>query len=71
MIPNFNLTENKIKNLLDEFNQDREKLFSDLKMDSEIDPVKEKKIKQLEVLIKNILSYKKTLLKEKADKDKE
>ena len=67
----FNLTENKIKTLLDEFNQDREKLFSDLKMSNEVDPVKEKKIKQLEVLIKDILTFKKILLKEKNDKDKE
>jgi len=67
----FNLTENKIKTLLDEFNQDREKLFSDLKMSSEVDPVKEKKIKQLEILIKDLLTFKKILLKEKTDKDKE
>lgn len=67
----FNLTENKIKTLLDEFNQDREKLFSDLKMSNEVDPVKEKKIKQLEVLIKDILTFKKILLKEKNDKEKE
>jgi hypothetical protein len=71
MIDNFNLTENKIKTLLDEFNKDREKLFSDLKMSNDIDPVKEKKIKQLEILIKNILSYKKILLKEISDKDKD
>jgi hypothetical protein len=71
MNPTFNLTENKIKALLDEFNQDREKLFSDLKMSNEVDPVKEKKIKQLEVLIKDILTFKKILLKEKVDKDKE
>ena len=62
MVPTFNLTENKIKTLLDEFNQDREKLFSDLKMSNEVDPVKEKKIKQLEVLIKDILTFKKILL---------
>ena len=67
----FNLTENKIKTLLDEFNQDREKLFSDLKMSNEVDPVKEKKIKQLEVLIKDILTFKKILLKEKNDKEKD
>lgn len=71
MVPTFNLTENKIKTLLDEFNQDREKLFSDLKMSNEVDPVKEKKIKQLEVLIKDILTFKKILLKEKNDKEKE
>jgi hypothetical protein len=71
MNPTFNLTENKIKTLLDEFNQDREKLFSDLKMSNEVDTVKEKKIKQLEVLIKDILTFKKILLKEKVDKDKE
>jgi len=71
MTPIFNLTENKIKTLLDEFNQDREKLFSDLKMSNEVEAIKEKKIKQLEVLIKDILTYKKILLKDKADKDKE
>jgi hypothetical protein len=63
------LTENKIKTYLDEFNQDREKLFSDLKMSNEVDKVSEKKIKQLEVLIKDLLTYKKILLKEKADKE--
>jgi hypothetical protein len=71
MIPNFNLEENKIKTLLDEFNQDREKLFSDLKMSAEVDSVKEHKIKQLQILIKDLLSYKKILLKEKADKEKD
>jgi hypothetical protein len=71
MTPNFNLTENKIKTYLDEFNQDREKLFSDLKMSNEVDKVSEKKIKQLEILIKDLLTYKKILLKEKSDKDKE
>jgi hypothetical protein len=69
MTPNFNLTENKIKTYLDEFNQDREKLFSDLKMSNEVDKVSEKKIKQLEVLIKDLLTYKKILIKEKADKE--
>ena len=71
MTPNFNLTENKIKTYLDEFNQDREKLFSDLKMSNDVDKVSEKKIKQLEILIKDLLTYKKILLKEKSDKDKE
>jgi len=71
MNPTFNLTENKIKSLLDEFNQDREKLFSDLKMSSEVEAIKEKKIKQLEVLIKDILTYKKLLLKDKANKEKD
>jgi hypothetical protein len=71
MIPNFNLEENKIKTLLDEFNQDREKLFSDLKMSADVDSVKEHKIKQLQILIKDLLNYKKILLKEKADKEKD
>jgi len=71
MTPNYNLTENKIKTYLDEFNQDREKLFSDLKMSNEVDKVSEKKIKQLEILIKDLLTYKKILLKEKLDKEKE
>jgi hypothetical protein len=71
MTPNYNLTENKIKTYLDEFNQDREKLFSDLKMSNDVDKVSEKKIKQLEILIKDLLTYKKILLKEKSDKEKE
>lgn len=67
----YNLDENKIKLYLDELNQDREKLFSDIKTSNNIEVIKEKKIKQLEILIKDFLSYKKILLKEKEDKDKE
>ena len=65
MTPNFNLTENKINSYLDEFNQDREKLFSELKMSNEVDKVSEKKIKQLEVLIKDLLEKKANFKKTK------
>jgi len=70
MTPNFNLDENKIKTLLDELNSDRDKYFSDIKMSNNMEPVKEKKIKALEILIKDLLSYKKIILKEKEDKEK-
>jgi hypothetical protein len=70
MTPNFNLDENKIKTLLDELNSDRDKYFSDIKMSNNIEPVKEKKIKALEILIKDLLTYKKIILKEKEDKEK-
>jgi hypothetical protein len=70
MTPNFNLDENKIKTLLDELNSDRDKYFSDIKMSNNMEPVKEKKIKALEILIKDLLTYKKIILKEKEDKEK-
>ena len=70
MTPNFNLDENKIKTLLDELNSDRDKYFSDIKMSNNMEPVKEKKIKALEILIKDLLAYKKIILKEKEDKEK-
>ena len=70
MTPNFNLDENKIKTLLEELNSDRDKFFSDIKMSNNMEPVKEKKIKALEILIKDLLIYKKIIKKEKEDKEK-
>ena len=71
MLLNFHLDEQKIKTLLDELNSDRDKYFNDIKMSNNMEPVKEKKIKALEILIKDLLNYKKILLKEKEDHDKE
>jgi phosphopantetheinyl transferase (holo-ACP synthase) len=71
MTPNYNLDENKIKTLLDELNNDRDKYFADIKMSNKMEPLKESKIKALEVLIKNLLAYKKIIIKEKEDKEKD
>ena len=70
MTPTYNLDENKIKTLLDELNSDRDKYFGDIKMSNKMEPLKENKIKALEVLIKNLLTYKKIIIKEKEDKEK-
>jgi len=70
MTPSYNLDENKIKTLLDELNSDRDKHFNDIKMSNKTEPIKESKIKGLEILIKNLLSYKKIIIKEKEDKEK-
>jgi len=61
----YNLTEQKILNLLDELDQDRNKLFGDLKTSKETDEIKEDKVKCLENLQKYILTYKRILNKEK------
>ena len=61
----YNLTEQKILNLLDELDQDRNKLFGDLKTSRDTDKIKEDKVKCLENLQKYILTYKRILNKEK------
>ena len=61
----YNLNEQKITNLLDELDQDRNKLFGDLKVSKETDKIKEDKVKCLENLQKYILTYKRILNKEK------
>jgi hypothetical protein len=70
MTPTYNLDENKIKTLLDELNSDRDKYFNVIKMSNKMENVNESKIKGLEILIKNLLSYKKIIIKEKEDKEK-
>jgi hypothetical protein len=69
MIQEYKLNEQKINNLLDEFNSDREKLFNDIKTSSSKELLKEKKVKQLEYIIKSLLSFKNTLINEKEKKD--
>jgi hypothetical protein len=70
MTPTYNLDENKIKTLLDELNSDRDKYFNVIKMSNKMETINENKIKGLEILIKNLLSYKKIIIKEKEDKEK-
>jgi len=69
MLQDYKLSEQKINNLLDEINSDREKIFSEIKTSTDIEQLKEKKVKSLEILIKSLLSYKNILIKEKEKKD--
>ena len=64
------INENKINNWLDELDQDRKKLFDDVKISKSTDKMKEDKIKNLEYIQKQLLSYKKLLNKEKNEKEK-
>jgi len=66
----YTINENKINNWLDELEQDRKKLFDDVKNSKSSDKVKELKILKLENIQKSLLSYKKLLNKEKEDKEK-
>ncbi len=66
----YNINENKINNWLDELEQDRNKLFSDVKTSKSTDRIKEDKIKSLEYIQRALLSYKKLLNKEKEQKEK-
>lgn len=60
----YTITEQKINGWLDEINQDRTKLFSEVKSSSTIgDSVKEDKIKALDTITRSILAYRKILLK--------
>jgi hypothetical protein len=71
MINDFKINENKINNLLDEVNEDRNKFFNDVKMSKELEKKKEKKIESLDKISRALLNYKNILIKETIDKDKE
>lgn len=66
----YSINEGKINNWLDELEQDRKKLFDDVKTSKSSDKVKEEKIKSLEYIQRTLLTYKKILNKEKDNKDK-
>jgi len=65
----YKVNEQKINQLLDEINSDREKIFSDIKTSKDIEKIKETKVKSLENLIKSLLHYKNLLIREKEKKD--
>ena len=65
----FKINESKINQLLDELNEDRTILFNDVKTAKTNDKVKELKIKSLENIQRNLISYKNILIKEKENKD--
>lgn len=66
----YDINEQKINNWLDELNNDRNKLFSDIKTTTSSDKLKEDKLKSLENIQRSLLQYKKILAKEKLDSDK-
>ncbi len=66
----FTINESKINNWLDELEQDRKKLFDDIKNSKSSDKTKEQKILKLEYIQKSLLGYKNLLNKEKADNEK-
>lgn len=61
----YKINENRINQILDELNEDRNKLFNDIKSSKTSDKIKEDKIRYLEQIQKNLLNYKKVLTKEK------
>ena len=66
----YNINENKINNWLDELEQDRNKLFNDVKTSKSTEKIKDDKIKSLEYIQRTLLSYKKLLSKEKEQNEK-
>lgn len=66
----YSINESKINNWLDELDQDRKKLFDDVKVSKSTDKMKEDKIKSIEYIQRSLLSYKKILNKEKDEKEK-
>lgn len=66
----YTINENKINNWLDELEGDRKKLFDDVKVSKSSDKMKEDKIRNLEYIQKQLLSYKKLLNKEKENNEK-
>lgn len=61
----FKINENRINQLLDEFNEDRTILFNEIKIAKNNDKMKELKLKSLENIQRNLMSYKNILIKEK------
>jgi hypothetical protein len=66
----FSINEGKINNWLDELEQDRKKLFDDIKNNKSTDKMKELKILKLENIQKSLLCYKKILNTEKEKNEK-
>ena len=62
----YTINENKINQWLEEINQDRTKLFNEVKQDTTIgDKLKEEKIKSLDTITRTLLSYRNILKKQK------
>ena len=66
----YSINESKINNWLEELETDRKRLFDDIKTSKTSDKIKEDKIRNLEYIQKQLLSYKKLINKEKEAKIK-
>lgn len=62
---NINVNEKYIGEILNQLEQDRNRFFNEIKNSTSIDRVKEQKLKQLDTLQRNLISYKQILIKEK------
>lgn len=60
-----NLNEKYICEILQQTEQDRNKFFNEIKNSSSYDRIKEQKLKQIETLQRNLITYKQILIKEK------
>lgn len=63
-----NLNENKIAEILQLLEQDRNKFFTDIKNSKSYDKIKEQKLKNIENLQRNLIFYKQILIKENENK---
>jgi hypothetical protein len=61
----YQITEGKINNWLDELEADRSKIFIDIKSSNSSDANNENKLRSLEEIQKKLMKYKKLLNKEK------
>lgn len=66
---NYKIDEQKINQLLNELDEDRNKYFCDIKNSSSFEKNKEIKIKALEHIQRQLLAYKRLLIKEKEEKE--
>jgi len=66
----YTINENKINTWLDELDNDRRKLFDDIKSTKSTERMKEDKIRNIENIQKQLLAYKKLINKEKNEKEK-
>lgn len=69
MKQNFKINENKINDVLNELNEDRQILFNEIRSSVKYDKLKEEKIKNIEAVQRSLLNFKKTLSKEKENQD--
>lgn len=66
----YSINESKINNWLEELETDRKRLFDDIKTSKTSDKIKENKVRNLEYIQKQLLSYKNLINKEKEAKNK-
>lgn len=62
----YTINENKINNWMEEINNDRNKLFNEVKNSATIDDrIKEDKIKALDCITRSLMAYRKIFIKQK------